>query len=184
MSFLSPVNIYLCILCSYNNTSTMAWPNPLARRTAQTRTAWGYTFELTPEHLTIDQMQPMKHTFDVLGEQAFKRLNEISPPADATLPRKLSRHSSTAASKVSSGSEPSPESKRDLYALLRDNAERDKTLSELWSEVTTVPSWVDWDQIARGQDCFYRYGGPILTGLAFQSLLGGMVYLPIHSRSA
>lgn len=34
---------------------------------------------------------------------------------------------------------------------------------------------VDWEQIARGQDVFYRYGGPALTGLCFQSLLGGMV---------
>lgn len=33
---------------------------------------------------------------------------------------------------------------------------------------------MDWDQIARGQDVFYRYGGANLTGLAYQSLLGGM----------
>lgn len=33
---------------------------------------------------------------------------------------------------------------------------------------------VDWEQIARGQDVFYRYGGANLTGLAYQSLLGGM----------
>lgn len=40
--------------------------------------------------------------------------------------------------------------------------------------MTTVPDWVDWEQIARGQDVFYRYGGANLTGLAYQSLLGGM----------
>jgi len=37
-----------------------------------------------------------------------------------------------------------------------------------------VPPWVDWEQIRRGQDVFYRYGGANLTGLAYQSLLGGM----------
>jgi hypothetical protein len=37
-----------------------------------------------------------------------------------------------------------------------------------------VPDWVDWAQIERGQDVFYRYGGACLTGLAYQSLLGGM----------
>ncbi|KAF4542966.1 Tat pathway signal sequence [Lasiodiplodia theobromae] len=63
---------------------------------------------------------------------------------------------------------------RDLYALLRDNADKDEKLGELWREVNTVPAWVDWEQIKRGQDVFYRYGSAALTGLAYQSLLGGM----------
>ncbi|RAL66063.1 hypothetical protein DID88_005723 [Monilinia fructigena] len=29
-------------------------------------------------------------------------------------------------------------------------------------------------KLGRGQDVFYRYGGAALTGLAYQSLLGGM----------
>lgn len=63
---------------------------------------------------------------------------------------------------------------RDLYALLEQYHSSDPKLDELWSQVQTVPDWVDWDQIARGQDVFYRYGGPALTGLTYQSLLGGM----------
>lgn len=61
-----------------------------------------------------------------------------------------------------------------MYQLLRDNADADPKLKELWDQVNAVPEWVDWDQIARGQDVFYRYGGACLTGLAYQSLLGGM----------
>lgn len=86
---------------------------------------------------------------------------------------------------------------------MQDHAEDDEILGQLWREINTVPTWVDWEQIARGQDCFYRYGGPALSmyfsrfrslglsicatlegqvltsksssaGLAFQSLLGGM----------
>ena len=77
--------------------------------------------------------------------------------------------------------------KRDLYLLLRDNASTDKVLGALWKEVNTVPEWVDWAQISRGQEVFYRYGGPALTGLAFQSLLGGMVttspiFIPNYAR--
>jgi hypothetical protein len=53
--------------------------------------------------------------------------------------------------------------KRDLYALLHDHAFDDEKLGQLWNEVNTVPDWVDWDQIARGQDVFYRYGGVALT---------------------
>ena len=63
---------------------------------------------------------------------------------------------------------------RDLYAILKEHHENDPLLSRFWNEVTEVPSWVDWDQIARGQDVFYRYGGANLTGLAYQSLLGGL----------
>jgi hypothetical protein len=61
-----------------------------------------------------------------------------------------------------------------LYAILRENREGDALLEEFWDEVNTVPDWVDWAQIERGQDVFYRYGGACLTGLAYQSLLGGM----------
>lgn len=67
-----------------------------------------------------------------------------------------------------------PLPRRDLYALLEEHRASDPKLSELWTEVNTVPAWVDWEQIERGQDVFYRYGGPALTGLTFQSLLGGM----------
>ena len=63
---------------------------------------------------------------------------------------------------------------RDLYQILLDHQETDELLHRFWLEVNTVPSWVDWDQIQRGQDVFYRYGGACLTGLAYQSLLGGM----------
>ena len=33
---------------------------------------------------------------------------------------------------------------------------------------------MDWAQIARGQDVLYRYSGAALTGLTFQSLVGGL----------
>lgn len=57
---------------------------------------------------------------------------------------------------------------------MKEHAETDETLQKFWKQVTTVPDWVDWEQIERGQDVFYRYGGANLTGLAYQSLLGGM----------
>jgi len=114
-------------------------------------------------------MQPMKHSYDTLAEKALSKLNDISPPPQAALPRNTRRVGLT-----QSTSEKPSDAKRDLYTLLRDNAVNDEILGRLWREVNSVPSWVDWEQIARGQDCFYRYGGPNLTGLAFQSLLGGM----------
>ncbi|KAK7553618.1 hypothetical protein IWX49DRAFT_515776 [Phyllosticta citricarpa] len=166
----------------------MAWPNPFRRRTANTRSCWGYTFELTPDHLTLEQAIPLRYSYDVLGEEALKRLNEISPPQASVLRRK--RTACTVIDKPdeapeevnrSPGNDRNPANPneqepqhRDLYALLRDHAGDDETLGKLWREVNSVPEWVDWDQIARGQEVFYRYGGAALTGLCYQSLLGGM----------
>jgi hypothetical protein len=153
----------------------MAWPNPFRRRDENTRTCWGYTFQLTPEHLTAEQALPMKYTYDVLGEQCHDILNRMCPQEANTpedVPLKPEPHQ-TPGESVPSG-EKSSKPKRDLYTLFRDNHDKDPKLQELWDEVTTIPDWVDWDQIARGQDVFYRYGGATLTGLAYQSLLGGM----------
>jgi hypothetical protein len=147
----------------------MAWPRIFVRKGENTRSAWGYTFTLTQDHLTEAQLQPMKHSYDTLAEKALSSLNDIPTPPYAARPRDATLNGST-----QSATEGSSNAKRDIYTLLRDNAESNETLGELWREVNTVPHWVDWEQIARGQDCFYRYGGPSLTGLAFQSLLGGM----------
>ena len=130
----------------------MAWPNPFRVRDENTRTCWGYTFQLTDEHLTPDKTHPMKFSYDLLGEQALDRLNEISPPPRSALPRNSGRC-------AEAGDKTEVLPKRDLYVLLREHAANDATLGRLWREVNTVPEWVDWSQIARGQDVFYRYGG-------------------------
>ncbi len=149
----------------------MAWPNPFRLQDQDTRTCWDYTFQWTDAHLTSEQMAPMKCSYDILGERALNRLNVISPPSGSAVHSKAAQHA-----EAGNGSTvPKREDfKRDLYALLRENAATDEVLGQLWTQVNTVPPWVCWEQIARGQDCFYRYGGPALTGLAFQSLLGGM----------
>ena len=137
----------------------MAWPNPFRFHDENTRTCWGYTFQLTPDHLTPQQTHPMKFSYDRLGEAALNRLNEISPPPRSALPRNLSKYAGAASSTEKGVNAADPLPKRDLYLLLRENADKDETLGRLWKEVNTVPDWVDWDQIARGQDVFYRYGG-------------------------
>ena len=149
----------------------MAWPNPFRLHDENTRTCWNYTFQWTEGHLTPEQMTPMKYSYDELGEQALNKLDAISPPPGLSRPSKATQQA-----EMQNGSSESKreEPKRDLYALLREHAAADDVLGQLWTEVNTVPSWVCWEQIARGQECFYRYGGPALTGLAFQSLLGGM----------
>lgn len=166
----------------------MTFYNPFHRRDANTRTCWGYTFQLTPQHPTAADFEPLKHSCDRLADAALERINKISPPPRSVLPRSSDRDAEPSLShpedekKVQSELEANEETstapvpqKRDLYALLKDHSSDDEVLERLWKEVNTVPDWVDWAQIERGQEVFYRYGGPNLTGLAFQSLLGGMV---------
>ncbi|CAI7656212.1 unnamed protein product [Penicillium palitans] len=59
-----------------------------------------------------------------------------------------------------------------LQAVAEHHGE-DSVLQNLWEEVNTVPEWVDWAQIERGQEFLYRYLIPNLTGLALQGFLGG-----------
>jgi hypothetical protein len=154
----------------------MAWPNPFRIRDENTRTFWGYTFQLTSDHLTLEQSHPLKFSYDRLGEDAWNRLNEISPPERSAMPRNLERNGSNEyANEREKSQADTAKPTQDLYLVLKVHAEKDEVLGRLWREINAVPEWVDWEQIARGQDVFYRYAGPSLTGLAFQSLLGGMV---------
>lgn len=130
--------------------------------TRDMRTVWGHTFEWTPEHRTKHQMRPLLFTYDQLASDCLDRLDELSPP-----PAKRRAQESQAAD-----SEHSPP--RDLYTLLRQHHAADAKLDQLWTQIHTVPPWVDWDQVSRGQDVFYRYGGPSIVSLTFQSLVGGM----------
>ncbi|KAF2262347.1 hypothetical protein CC78DRAFT_498502 [Lojkania enalia] len=152
----------------------MAFPNPSRQQKENTRYCWGYEFKWTNEHLTPEQAEPLKHSYDVLGEDCLQRLNAISPHEDSALSRSNGQGNSISVDGDKEKKEKQPKLPRDLYALLRDYHASDSKLKQLWEEVNTIPAWVDWGQIERGQDVFYRYGGPALTGLTYQSLLGGM----------
>lgn len=136
----------------------MGWTNPFRQADENTRHAWGHTFQWTPEHLTPEQMHPLKFSYDTLGEACLNKLDEISPPPSGDLPRNKSR-----LPEKGEGENKAP--KRDLYALLKEHHSEDPKLQELWDEINNVPEWVDWDQIERGQDVFYRYGGVALTAV-------------------
>ena len=135
-------------------------------RSKNSQTCWGYTFELSDLHLSYEQVECLKFSYDKLGEQALQELDEVSL---RPLPKESINLESPANEKLTASLK--PQAKRDLYALLREHATSNTVLGALWEEVNAVPAWVDWQQIERGQEVFYRYGGPILTGLAFQSLL-------------
>jgi hypothetical protein len=60
----------------------------------------------------------------------------------------------------------------DLYLQLVQQHESDPILRKLWEEAITVPPWVDWAQVRRGQLVFNRFIIPIALGFAFQGFAG------------
>ncbi|KAJ5646316.1 hypothetical protein N7490_002688 [Penicillium lividum] len=112
---------------------------------------WGYSFHWSDLHQSEEELRPMAHTCDTLADECVKLLNKIPTNGGSDKPFH-----------------------KDLYTLLKTHADEDPKLQELWTQVNTVPEWVDWKQIQRGQDVFFRYGVPILNVLSFESLLGGM----------
>lgn len=146
----------------------MAWQNPFRSNDENTRHTYGYTFQWTPAHLSKEQLEPLKFSYDVAGEEALNILDEISPPPNNALPRNQDRTAQSAAPSAENAEKKEPDfkPKRDLYALLKDHHMENPSLEKLWTQVNTIPEWVDWDQIARGQDVFYRYGEAALTSVS------------------
>lgn len=121
---------------------------------------WGYSFHWTNAHRSEEELRPLIYTCDTLADDCVQLLNKIPVDSDSDRPYK-----------------------KDLYALLKDHADDDPNLLELWTQINTVPDWVDWEQIQRAQDVFFRYGLPILNAVSLAkissseaSLLTGLPY--------
>lgn len=118
---------------------------------------WGYRFRFTDKHFTEEELRPLMMTYDVLGSESLETLNALFPPHD--------KPTVLGAATSEDGCGPA-KPRRDLYALLRDNYTMDPKLDALWTQLTTEPEWLDWEQIRRGQDVFYRYGGPSVVAVS------------------
>jgi hypothetical protein len=119
-------------------------------------THWDISFEWTELHRTAEQLHPMTFSYDKLADDCLVKLNELSPPEKY---------------RPKAGEPATKAPKRDLLALLEKHAKDDAKLQELWTEINTVPDWVDWDQIKRGQEVFFRYGMPILNVVSAVSII-------------
>src|ERR1700761_1435234 len=132
-----------------------------SRRTNQ-RNAWGYKFEWTSLHRTREELRSLMFSYDELASECLERFDKFSPStSNLVLAKKKSGSESE-----SSGGEPPPQH-RDLFRLLRLHADEDEKLQKLWLQLNTVPEWVDWDQIERGQKVFYRYAGPTVVAVSY-----------------
>ncbi|GLB03943.1 hypothetical protein AtubIFM57258_009658 [Aspergillus tubingensis] len=116
-------------------------------------TYWDHTFAWTPLHQTREQLRSKMHTYDRLGDECIDQINDIGRQV------------------VNQDRQNDPDRKLpdlDVYIMLKDHAKEHPKLSELWAQVNTVPDWVDWQQIKRGQEVFFRYGLPILNVFILQ----------------
>lgn len=122
---------------------------------------WGERFYWTPKHHKPKDLQKLIHKYDVVASEALERLDEIVPPPYAHKPAQVNVEEKN----IEGGLKPDGEKKerRDLYELMAKYADKDEKIGRLWTEIHTVPEWVSWEQIERGQKVFWRYGGPSLT---------------------
>lgn len=101
---------------------------------------WDYFFHWTEQHIPGSDFKPWIRKCDTLADECNVILDEKDSIASSDNRNAF---------------------KKDRYALLREHHESDAKLEELWTQAYTVPEWVDWDQIERGQKVFWRYVTPI-----------------------
>ena len=104
---------------------------------------YGYKFRWTEQHQTEEQLKPLLYTCDSAASEVLERVQEY---------------------KVANGKTTTGQAAReDLYELVKELAQtgEDEVITKFWDQVNTVPDWVDWEQIKRGQDvnkCYPLYG--------------------------
>ncbi|KAF8947337.1 hypothetical protein BGZ47_009524 [Haplosporangium gracile] len=108
---------------------------------------WDYDIMWTEKHLPASRLEPLRMIGDVLADNALEALQ------------------------VKTG--------EDALKALREYTARPKSEQEslapglLMKQLMTVPEWVDWDQVKRGQEVYWRYCFFISHALLHFSLAGG-----------
>lgn len=103
-----------------------------------------YQFTWTGDHVSEGVLKKMQSAYDVLGNSTLERLQDIQ---------------------LKTG-------QKDLFAILGDCYCSDSVLAAFWTETNTVPEWVDWAQIERGQRFFYKHMAANFVGFALQGFMG------------
>ena len=108
---------------------------------------YGLTFIWSKLHRTAKQLNVLRTKGDVYADQALlkMRLGPSGDPLDYFQPQKME---------------------------LFDDPQL-KPIHTFHQHLITVPSWVDWDRIKRGQNVFIRYAGGTGMSLLNCSLVGG-----------
>jgi hypothetical protein len=65
-----------------------------------------------------------------------------------------------------------PRQKQDLFTTLEASHSEDPIMESFWADTYTVPQWVDWRQLERGQRVFHRYISASIAGFVLQGFVG------------
>jgi hypothetical protein len=103
-----------------------------------------HQFRWTKDHLDSSLLLELQSSYDELGTTALERLQAIQ---------------------LETG-------QKDLFATLCEHHASHEVLAAFWNETHEVPEWVDWDQIARGQQFFYKHMAANFVGFALQGFMG------------
>jgi hypothetical protein len=96
------------------------------------RTVYDYKFEKTPDHLSEEVLDKYRLSYDELAAKAIEQLEE----------KKQERNENSLTQK------PNP-----YELLLREAAlGENNIIAEFWDQAHSVPDWVDWNSIERGQN--------------------------------
>jgi hypothetical protein len=91
---------------------------------------YDYKFERTAEHLSDEDLEKYRWSYDELAARAIDRLEGKKQSEEAPMQK------------------PNPYEQLQCEATLGE----DSVITKFWNEAHSVPDWVDWDAIGRGQD--------------------------------
>ncbi|GJJ68132.1 hypothetical protein EMPS_00478 [Entomortierella parvispora] len=110
---------------------------------------WDYDVMWTEDHIPASRLEPLRKIGDVLADNAFEAL-QVKPGADALTALRA-------------------------YVARPECEQESPAPRLLMDQLMTVPDWVDWDKVRRGQDVYWRYSLFISHALLHFSLAGGFV---------
>jgi ribosomal protein S28E/S33 len=119
------------------------------------RTVGNYSFHWTKEHIPKEKTDPLRFKHDELGAATINIIQKIHQ-------REQEAHKQRG----------EQIEKLDMFATLEVSRHHDETLKKFWTQVNTVPDWVNWEQLERGQRFFYRYALGNIIGFALQGFVG------------
>ena len=102
----------------------------------------------------------LRQDCDRLADRALDELSKLTEPGVSACPRATG--------------------KQDLYAALKAHHSSNTTLEAFWQQTMNVPHWVDFEQISRGQEVFYKHALAMIVGFAFQGFIGESVVGPVE----
>ena len=153
-------------LASPRDTNGVGWFHAFTPAVGTVVRQLDYSFVWTAKHPRISELLEMRTRADPDADLLLAKLKiGFNEDAVAIIAQRAQRHTA-AVKEQRQEQQSSPLASSDSSAV-------DADCFRFMTKYSSVPSWVDWGQIARGQRVFQRYGPIGLLILLYSSLIGG-----------